>query len=49
MKNKRKRIKPNPNYISQNVGNIFEKENEEKINYNKLMKEIIIHTSKRNS
>ena len=40
MKSKRKQIKPNSNYIPQNVGNILEKENGEKISYDELMKEI---------
>ncbi len=45
MENKRKKIKANPlflsKYTSENVGNILEKENGEKISYEELMKEII--------
>jgi hypothetical protein len=41
MKEKRKQIKPNPNYISKNVGSLLENENGEKISYDELMKEII--------
>ena len=41
MKEKRKKIKANPNYISQNIGGLLENEKGEKISYDELMKEII--------
>ena len=41
MKEKRKKIKANPNYVPQNIGSLLEKENGEKISYEELMKEII--------
>ena len=41
MKEKRKKIKANPNYVPQNIGSLLENEKGERISYDELMKEII--------